>query len=109
MKKIILIFILLGSAAIMATPYIEYKNEVVLVSNNHIKDIDHYRIGYQHILPKGFIFIETGKMTNGKSGEIGYKFNKDNWTFKGKWEYKNQDYFPNQSKLQTEIRYNFIR
>ena len=107
MKKIILIFVLLGSGTIMAAPYIEYKNEVVLVSSNHIKDLDHYRIGYQHIMPRGFMFIETGKMTNGESGEIGYSFKKNNWSFKGKREYKNQNYFPNQSKLQTEVRYTF--
>ena len=107
MKKILLIFVLMGSLTSVAEPYIEYKNEDVFVSNNHIKNLDHIRIGYQHILPKGFIFVETGKMTNGKSGEIGYSFRKDNWNFKGKWEYKNDDYFPNQSKLQTEVRYTF--
>lgn len=94
----------LGSA-ITAAPYVELKNEVEFKYDNYVKTLKHFRVGYQHKTPKGYVFVEAGKMNRGESGEVGYKFDKGNWTFKGKWEFKNQ--FENKSKLQTEIRYTF--
>ncbi len=103
--KLIIILLIGMASQLAAAPYIEYKNEVEFKYDNYIKSLDHFRVGYQFKMPKGMMFIESGKMTNGKSGEIGYKFDKDNLTFKGKWEFKNQ--FEPKSKLQTEIRYTF--
>ena len=104
--KLIIILLIGMVSQLAAAPYIEYKNEVEFKYDNYIKNLNHFRAGYQFIMPKGMMFIEAGKMSNyGESGELGYKFNKGNWTFKGKWEFKNQ--FENKSKLQTEIRYTF--
>ncbi len=47
-------------------------------------------------------------MTHGSSMEMGYKFKKNGWTIKGKFEGQDsnkRDYF--KSKIQTEIRYTF--
>ena len=104
MKIIILLIGMVSQLA--AAPYIEYKNEVEFKYNNYIKNLNHFRTGYQFKMDKGFMFIEAGILSgHGESGEIGYKFNKDNWTFKGKWEFKHQ--LEHKSKIQTEIRYTF--
>ena len=89
-KSMKIIILLIGMASqLAAAPYIEYKNEVELKYDNYVKK-----------------FIELGVMSEyGKAGEIGYKFNKDSWTFKGKWELKN--HLEHKSKIQTEIRYTF--
>ena len=109
----VIIILLIGMVSqLAAAPYVEYKNEVVFKYDNYVKNLNHFRVGYQFILPKGMMFIEAGKMNSGEdfirygdSGEIGYKFDKGNWTFKGKWEYKNL--LEHKSKLQTEVRYTF--
>ena len=104
--KLIIILLIGMVSQLAAAPYIEYKNEVEFKYDNYIKNLNHFRAGYQFIMPKGMMFIEAGTMSDhGESGELGYKFNKGNWTFKGKWEFKNQ--FENKSKLQTEVRYTF--
>ena len=106
-KSMKIIILLIGMASqLAAAPYIEYKNEVELKYDNYVKNFNHIRTGYQFKMDKGYMFIELGVMSEyGKAGEIGYKFNKDNWTFKGKWELKNQ--LEHKSKIQTEIRYTF--
>ena len=111
--KLIIILLIGMVSQLAAAPYVEYKNEVVFKYDNYVKNLNHFRVGYQFILPKGMVFIEAGmmevsaepRMLYGESGEIGYKFDKGNWTFKGKWEYKNL--LENKSKLQTEVRYTF--
>ena len=54
------------------------------------------------------MYVEAGPMTNGNSFEMGYKFKRGNWTFKGKFEGKDKntkDFIG--SKVETEIRYTF--
>jgi len=80
-----------------ASPYIEYKREDNTVRHTHQ---EHLRLGYKW---DNNLYFEAGAMTDEKiSAEAGYKWKIDNWTFKGKFELKDQS-----EKLETEIRYNF--
>ena len=111
--KIIIILLIGMVSQLAAAPYVEYKNEIEWKDSDYVKNLNHFRVGYQFMLPKGMVFIEAGmmevsaepRMLYGESGEIGYKFDKGIWTFKGKWEYKNL--LEHKSKLQTELRYTF--
>jgi hypothetical protein len=95
-----------------SSPYIEYKNKANIVDEPYILNqtidlndsTDHLRLGYKL---DNNMYFELGPMTHGQGYELGYKFQRDNWTIKGKIEgnHNTQEQFKN--KLQTEIRYTF--
>ena len=88
-----------------ADTYIEVKNELPFRDFDSQQDVTHLRLGYKF---DNNMYVEGGPMTDGKSFEMGYKFQKGNWTFKGKVESKDRndrDFIG--SKVETEIRYTF--
>jgi len=93
MKKVPILILMVSPLG--ATPYIEYKNEAQFQYENYLGNSSYFRAGYKF---DNNVYIEVGE-----TQELGYKFNEGNWTFKGKWEFKNED----KSKLETEIRYSF--
>jgi hypothetical protein len=97
MEKSMKLIILVGFFAsyLGAAPYIEYKNEAQFQYDNYIKNSNYFRAGYK--------FDNNMYLELGETQEVGYKFNRVNWTFKGKIEFKNE----NNNKLETEIRYTF--
>ena len=84
----------------LASPYIEYKNELKYKDTNFKKDIHHFRVGYQ--TKKNFYF-EAGPLSNCTSAEAGYKFEKGPLTIKVKWEGSKTESLDH--KLETEMRY----
>ena len=111
MKTILMIMILI-SQSILSSPYIEYKNKAKIVDQPYILDktldltnsTDHLRLGYKL---DNNMYFEVGPMTHGQGYELGYKFNTERWTIKGKIEgnHNSNNQFNNQ--IQTEIRYTF--
>ena len=107
-----LILALFASVYAESSPYIEYKNKANIVDEPYILNqtidlndsTDHLRLGYKL---DNNMYFELGPMTHGQGYELGYKFQRDNWTIKGKIEgnHNTQEQFKN--KLQTEIRYTF--
>ena len=97
MEKSVKSIILIGffASSLGAAPYIEYKNEAQFQYDNYIKNSNYFRAGYK--------FDNNMYLELGETQEVGYKFNRVNWTFKGKIEFKNE----NNNKLETEIRYTF--
>jgi|TARA_R110002110_G_scaffold22013_9_gene86308 hypothetical protein len=97
--KLLLVLLAISPAAFAAPyiPYIEYKHEHKFEEQ---KDLHHIRLGFR--TPKNF-YGEIGPRTDGTSAEIGYKFKKGAFTFKGKWESSKTDKFTH--KLETKIRY----
>mgnify|MGYP001167999156 CR=1 FL=1 len=105
MKLIIVLFSMFILTSAQANPYIEIKNELPFVDLTSQSSVTHYRLGYKF---DNNMYVEAGPMTNGNSFEIGYKFKRGNWTFKGKFEGKDKntkDFIG--SKVETEIRYTF--
>jgi hypothetical protein len=107
MKTILMIMIII-SQSILSSPYIEYKNTVPLIENTEGYQLydttDHLRFGYKL---DNNMYFEAGPMTHGKGFELGYKFNNERWTFKGKIEGNHNESNVFKSKVQTEIRYTF--
>ena len=88
-----------------ADTYIEVKNELPFRDFDSQQDVTHLRLGYKF---DNNMYVEGGPRTDGKSFEMGYKFQRGNWTFKGKVESKDRndrDFIG--SKVETEIRYTF--
>jgi len=89
MKILFITLLLIASNVEAARPYIEYKNKYDLKSKENF-----LRIGAQG---KHFYFEAATK-----SAEAGYKFKRENFTFKGKVESTKK-----KTTLETEIRYTF--
>ena len=112
MNKLLITTTLLLSIYIESSPYIEYKNKAKIVDEPYILDkaldftnsTDHLRFGYKL---DNNMYFEAGPMTHGKGFELGYKFNNERWTFKGKIEGNHNESNVFKSKVQTEIRYTF--
>ena len=102
------LLLLLLSLPIASSPYIEYKNTVPLIENTEgfqlYDTTDHLRFGYKL---DNNMYFEVGPMTHGKGYELGYKFNNERWTFKGKIEGNHNESNIFKSKIQTEVRYTF--
>ena len=102
MKPSLTLLPLLLVPCAFADPYIEVKNELKYRDSLYEQAINHIRIGYKG---KRNFYVEAGPRTDGTSAELGYKFNKGNFTFKGKWEgSKTEDL---KHKVETEVRYTF--
>lgn len=104
MKKLGFILLFCTSGA-YANTYLEFKNELPFRDTTSQDQTNHLRLGYKF---DNSFYIEAGRMTHGSSMEMGYKFKKNGWTIKGKFEGQDsskRDYF--KSKIQTEIRYTF--
>ena len=55
--KIIIILLIGMVSQLAAAPYVEYKNEVVFKYDNYVKNLNHFRVGYQFILQQLFLLL----------------------------------------------------
>ena len=108
--RFMFIFILASATAPVyadTNTYIEIKSEVKYDQNLRRGDTtNHTRFGFEKKTTFGKLYVEGGRMSEGHSFEMGYKYRWDkNLTIKGKWEGKDAGTLKN--KLETEIRYTF--
>tara|TARA_B110000858_G_C17476777_1_gene325304 strand:- start:128 stop:481 length:354 start_codon:yes stop_codon:yes gene_type:complete len=107
-----LFFMAIYSIYLESSPYIEYKNKAGILDEPYILDkaidfnnsTDHLRFGYKL---DNNMYFEAGPMTFGTGYELGYKFNIEKWTIKGKIEGNHDSKKQFKNQIQTEIRYTF--
>lgn len=101
MKLFTAALLCLSVSSANATSYVEYKTKQKFSYNDYDKSVNHLRLGYK---ADNNLYFEAGKMTDGYSAEIGYKFKfNEKFVLKGKWEGEDTTKFKH--GFETELRY----